>query len=113
MLEEGTQEAHLQRLRATYRSRARALAASLEKSFGGRASWVPPAGGFFFWLRLAGVPDAAALLERARARGVTFAPGSRFSTSGGQADRLRLSFSYYDEERIAQGIARLAAATPE
>jgi len=40
-------------------------------------------------------------------------PGSRFSTAGSQRERLRLSFSYYDEERIEEGIARLAAAVQE
>ncbi len=112
LLEVGTQEAHLQRLRGVYRARSRAMAASLEKSFGARAHFAPPAGGFFFWMSLEGVDDTSALLERSRARGVTFAPGKRSSTCGGQGDRLRLSFSYYDEERIAQGIARLASALP-
>lgn len=110
MLEQGTQQTHLQRLRSTYGDRARALAAKLEKSLGGAAKTVPPAGGFFFWVRLENVADTEKLLPRARAGGVTFAPGSRFSTSGGQRECLRLSFSYYDVEHIEEGVARLAAA---
>lgn len=110
MLEAGTQQAHLELLRDTYRARARVMAASLEESLGGRARWTAPAGGFFFWLRLEGVEDTAVLLERCRARGVTFAPGSRFSTCGDLRNFARLSFSYFDEARIAQGVGRLAEA---
>jgi DNA-binding transcriptional MocR family regulator len=85
------------------------MAAGLESSLGDAASSMTPAGGFFFWVRLAGTADTGKLLSRARAGGVTFVPGSRFSTCKAQGDCLRLSFSYYDEEHIAQGVARLAA----
>jgi len=109
LLELGTQEAHLERLRSIYGARAQAMAAGLESSLGDAASSMTPAGGFFFWVRLAGTADTEKLLSRARAGGVTFVPGSRFSTRGAQGECLRLSFSYYDEEHIAQGVARLAA----
>ncbi len=110
MLEIGTLEAHLLRLREAYRSRAQAMAAGLESLPGERARWRAPAGGFFFWVRLEGPDRAEELLPRARARGVTFAPGGRFSTRGSLEEFARLSFSYYDEKRITEGISRLAAA---
>jgi 2-aminoadipate transaminase len=109
-LEEGAQQAHLQMLRGTYGRRAGVMAKSLGRSLGGRAGIVEPAGGFFFWVRLPQVPDTEDLLTRARERGVTFMPGRRFSTRGGMQDCLRLSFSYYPEERIEEGITRLADA---
>ena len=108
LLERGTQEAHLQKLRAVYGARARALTESLRERLGVEAA--PPAGGFFLWLGLPGVTDTEALLPAARAAGVTFAPGRRFSVSGGQRDRLRLSFSYYGQGQLAEGVDRLAEA---
>ena len=108
LLERGAQEAHLQKLRAVYGARARALTESLRERLGVEAA--PPAGGFFLWLGLPGVTDTEALLPAARAAGVTFAPGGRFSVSGGQRDRLRLSFSYYDQGQLAEGVDRLAEA---
>ena len=108
LLERGAQEMHLRKLREVYGSRARALAASCSKLLG--VTEEPPSGGFFFWVRLPGIADAEALLPGARAAGVTFAPGSRFSTRGGQREHLRLSLSYYDERQIQEGVARLAAA---
>jgi 2-aminoadipate transaminase len=109
LLEQGTQQAHLQRLRAIYAARVQALADSLRTSLGAAAVNVLPSGGFFFWVRLEGVADTGELLSRARAGGVTFMPGSRFSTRGQQGECLRLSFSYYDEAHLAEGITRLAA----
>jgi len=110
LLEEGAQQDHLHRLRLAYGARARALAASLGRSLGDVTDAVPPAGGFFFWVRLQGVADTEALLPRARAAGVTFAPGIRFSTRGGQREYLRLSFSYYGERQLEEGVNRLAEA---
>jgi DNA-binding transcriptional MocR family regulator len=111
-LERGDQKTHVSKLRGTYGSRARAMGASLKRALGeraGGAAMIEPAGGFFYWVRLEGM-DTEELLVRARERGVTFAPGRRFSTRGGMQDCLRLSFSYYDEQRIGEGISRLAEA---
>jgi DNA-binding transcriptional MocR family regulator len=113
VLEQGAQVEHLQRLRDAYGSRARAMAASLERSLGGRARFAEAVGGFFHWLRLERGQDSEELLTRARARGVTFTPGRRFSTCEGMRDCLRLSFSYYGERQIEKGIARLASAINE
>jgi 2-aminoadipate transaminase len=108
LLERGAQEKHLRKLRQAYGSRARALAAACSKLLGTPEQL--PAGGFFLWLRLPGIADTEALLPEARAAGVTFAPGSRFSTRGGQRDFLRLSFSYYGVPQLEEGVARLAEA---
>jgi DNA-binding transcriptional MocR family regulator len=113
VLEQGTHAQHLRRLRDTYGSRAQAMAESLRRCLAGRARVEEAAGGFFHWVRLEGGQDTEELLPRARARGVTFMPGQRFSTRGGMRDCLRLSFSYYDEERIEEGVVRLASAIGE
>ena len=109
LLERGTQETHLRKLRGIYGSRARTLVAGCSKLLG--VAEEPPAGGFFFWGRLPGIADTEALLPEARAAGVTFVPGSRFSTLGGQREFLRLSFSYYEEPQLEEGVARLAEAS--
>jgi DNA-binding transcriptional MocR family regulator len=108
LLERGAQERHLSKLRGIYGSRASTLAASCSRLLG--VPREPPAGGFFFWVRLPGIADTEALLPEARAAGVSFAPGRRFSTLGGQGELLRLSFSYYEERQLVEGIARLAEA---
>ena len=67
-----------------------------------------PDGGYFLWLELGGV-DAADLLARAEASGVTFVQGTDF---GGAPDTARLAYSFVSTDEIADGVARLAAALP-
>jgi 2-aminoadipate transaminase len=67
-----------------------------------------PEGGYFLWAELDGV-DAAELLARAEAAGVTFVKGADF---GGEPSSLRLAYSFVSPDEIAEGVARLAAALP-
>lgn len=109
-LANGAADAYLERLRATYRERAQALARGLERAFGQAAvaaEFEVPRGGYFVWLRLPGT-DAEALLTEARAHGVNYAPGPLFSAAGRQRDRYRLSFAYHQASELEMGAARLA-----
>jgi DNA-binding transcriptional MocR family regulator len=67
-----------------------------------------PDGGYFLWAELPGV-DAEQLLLRAEAAGVSFVKGTDF---GGDAESLRLAYSFVSPDEIADGVARLAAAIP-
>jgi DNA-binding transcriptional MocR family regulator len=67
-----------------------------------------PEGGYFLWAELDGV-DAADLLTRAEAAGVTFVKGTDF---GGEPNSLRLAYSFVSPDEINEGVARLAAALP-
>jgi DNA-binding transcriptional MocR family regulator len=66
-----------------------------------------PDGGYFTWLELDGI-DATALLARAEQAGVTFVKGTDF---GGDADTLRLAYSFVSPAEIEDGVAKLASAT--
>lgn len=109
-LELGLQQQHLDHLREVYAGRLAALDSALQRYLAGQISYQRPAGGFFIWARLADGMDAEALLGTAQAHGIGFRPGVRFSSQGGLRDYLRLCFAYYDEERLAEGIVRLAEA---
>lgn len=98
---------HLDRALAAYRERSRALHRALAEALPESTPTTPPDGGYFLWTRLPGV-DAGDLLPAAQARGVGYQPGSRFSPSGGQRDRVRLSFSYYEPGALREGALRLA-----
>ena len=110
VLEEGWQVAHLAFLQEIYRRRAAAMDRALAHHLAGSAAFVPPQGGFFFWLVLAEAVDAARLRAFAQGYQVGFQPGAAFSPNGGLQNCLRLSFAYYGEEDIEKGIARLAEA---
>ena len=68
-----------------------------------------PGGGFFVWLRLPEGMDAAALLPRAEAAGVSYLPGALFHNRGGGTNTLRLAFSLYDPDELVEAARRLGA----
>jgi len=72
-------------------------------------SWNSPGGGFFTVLTVPVVVDAAALERSARGFGVLWTPMDSFYVGGGGEHQLRISSSYLTAERLADGIARLAA----
>jgi DNA-binding transcriptional MocR family regulator len=96
----GSYDDHVAYVRDHYRAQRDALAGALGVS--------GPAGGWFLWLP---VPDAAALLPRAEALGVSFVPGTRFYVEGkGGSERVRLSFSHLPPEELQVAATRLEAA---
>ncbi len=112
-LELGLQQQHLDHLRRVYATRLAALDAALQHHLAGQLSYQRPESGFFIWARLLGGLDAEQLLANAKSHGVSFRPGVRFSSKGGLRDFVRLCFAYYDQARLADGVARLADAIAE
>jgi DNA-binding transcriptional MocR family regulator len=104
-LRRGLFESNLERVCDLLRERRDAMLESLERHLGGVARWTRPQGGYFVWLELPGEIDAAELVPRAEAEGVTFVPGADF---GGEPNTLRLAFSYVAVDEVAEGVARLA-----
>jgi DNA-binding transcriptional MocR family regulator len=103
----GLQQAHLEKLRRTYRGRVEAMDAALKEHLSDYITWTRPNGGYFFWLKLNQDTSAQELRHKARELEVGFQAGELFSSSNGMKNCLRLSFAYYNEEDIREGIARL------
>lgn len=113
-LKAGRMPATLARVRQVYAARAEAMVQALRSELGDAIDFVPPQGGLFVWARLTGaddrVADGAELARRAIDRGVAFVPGAPFFATDPDHATLRLSFATADEDRIREGIARLAQA---
>lgn len=108
LLADGRFSDHVRNLRRAYAQRAGALAAALREHVP-ELAFDEPRGGYFIWARLPGV-GAERLRGPAREAGADFAPGAAFSAGGGFSDHLRLSFSRYAPEELAEGARRLGAA---
>jgi DNA-binding transcriptional MocR family regulator len=84
------------------------------KQFSDAVEFLQPQGGLFLWVRLTGkggaLADAGELAKRAIAQGVAFVPGAPFFAQNPDATSFRLSFATADEDKIREGIARLAQA---
>ena len=106
----GAYDALLERFREAYRARRDALLSGLEQHMPDGCSWTHPTGGYFVWLRLPHAVDAEALLPHAEALGVSFVPGTRFYLDSGGRNALRLAFSLYRPDDLAEGARRLGDA---
>jgi 2-aminoadipate transaminase len=73
-------------------------------------SFNEPKGGFFIWLRFPDEIDTQQLLKNALEEDVEFKLGSDFSCSQASRNYARLSFSFYNEEKLTIGVQRLAVA---
>jgi len=116
-LESNRMPAALARVRSVYAQRAQIMCNALRTELGGALTFVEPRGGMFVWARLntAGeTPDrlrnGADFARRAIEQGVAFVPGAPFFAEAPDLATLRLSFATVDEERIREGVARLARA---
>jgi DNA-binding transcriptional MocR family regulator len=71
--------------------------------------WTEPRGGFFTWLRLPWQIDTATLRSAATAARVAFVAGRPFYTDGRASNEMRLAFCRMPEDRIDEGVRRLAS----
>jgi 2-aminoadipate transaminase len=104
----GSFEPNLARVCGLLGARRDAMLAALEREFPAEASWSRPEGGYFLWLDLPGGADAAELLVRSTAAGVTFVKGTDFFPGAGGESSVRLAYSFASIEEIGEGIATLA-----
>jgi 2-aminoadipate transaminase len=108
VLQTGMLDAHVEAIRARYRTHRDAMATALDRHMTGLATWTQPMGGMFFWLELTHGLDAMALLPRAVEAGVAYVPGAPFYAQAPRVDTLRLSFVTVAPAQIEAGVAALA-----
>jgi len=113
-LKAGRMPATLDKVRSVYAQRAKTMGDALRKQLGDAVSFVQPQGGLFVWARLTGaggkVSDGNAYAKRAIEQGVAFVPGAPFFCANPDHATFRLSFATAAEDKIVEGVARLAKA---
>ena len=103
-------EGNLVRLTELYRQRRNSMVAALEAMMPEGVSFTRPQGGLFLWVTLPERIKAIELLKRCLEQNVAFVPGDSFFPNGGVENTLRLNYSNMPEDRIREGVARMAAA---
>ncbi|WP_299083563.1 PLP-dependent aminotransferase family protein [uncultured Ruegeria sp.] len=102
-------DTHVSTLRTVYRSRRDAMLTALEQHMPEGVEWTKPEGGMFVWVTLSKGVSGADLLARALDTvKVAFVPGRAFFPDQSGTNTIRLSFSNSDEEKIREGVRRLA-----
>ncbi len=113
-LQAGRMPATLDKVRSVYAQRARTMGDALRKELGEAVDFVQPQGGLFVWARLTGasgkVSDGNSYAQRAIAQGVAFVPGAPFFCAQPDHSTFRLSFATASEDKILEGVSRLAKA---
>lgn len=107
----GDLDRSVQRIREALARRAGLLAAALRTHLP-EARFTEPAGGYFLWLELPDGAPAGAVTDAAAARGVAVVKGGDFLLDGGD-HALRLAYAAVTDDRIEEGVRRLADAVAE
>ncbi len=95
-------------VKAALAERVATLDAALQEHLP-EARYTLPEGGYFMWVQLPEGTDVSALFSAAAERGVQFVKGSDFLLEGGE-NTLRLAYSGVTNDRIEEGVRRLAEA---
>ena len=104
----GAVERSIVTVREALSRRVDALAGALVEHLP-QAQFVAPDGGYFMWVELPQGTDVDAMLRAANDREVLFVRGTDFLLGGGE-NTLRLAYSGVTEQRIDEGVRRLADA---
>jgi GntR family transcriptional regulator / MocR family aminotransferase len=108
-LERGYHDALVRRLHHTLRDRWRVMVEALDHHFPG-AVINRAFGGSAFWVKLPDHVESGLLEQQAREQGVLIEAGNIFFSDAERgANWIRLGFSSIPSNRIAEGLARLAA----
>ena len=110
MMRMGWQAEYVEWLKATFARRSATMVGALREHMPDWVEYDVPAGGYFMWLRLPPNVDGAALRAVAKQHGVDLRHGALFSPTGALGNHLRLSYAFYDDDDISEGVARLGRA---
>ena len=99
---------HLSFVRGEYKKRRDTLAGAIRQYCSTDLDFELPEGGFYLWCNVRPPASPAELLRRAAAAGVTFVPGEAFYLNNTESHQIRLCFVTHSEDRLKEGIRRLA-----
>jgi len=104
---------HIAKIIETYRLRRDLAIKTMEKTFPKGISFTRPEGGLFTWVELPADINARDVLVKSLERNVAFVPGGSFFPNGGKENTFRINFSNMPENRIVEGLERLAEVLKE
>jgi GntR family transcriptional regulator / MocR family aminotransferase len=112
LLEEGTIQRHIRRVRREYRDRRDTLASALRDELGDHLTFDVPAGGIALWAKARKGLDVDAWARAARDKGAVIVTAAAYTLDGRPQPFVRLGFASLDASELREGVRRLAAALP-
>ena len=104
---------HIEKIKNLYRTQANAMVEAMKRYFPENIKFTIPKGGMFTWVTLEEGRSSLDLFDKAIKKNVAFVPGDPFYVDEHNVNTLRLNYTNATEERIEEGIKRLADAMRE
>ena len=107
-LEDNDLDAHVEKIKAVYVKRRDAMLKTMEETFPKEVKFTHPEGGLFTWCVLPEYMDAKVLAKQCLEKKVAYVPGGSFFPNGGKENHFRLNYSCMPEDKIVEGITKIA-----
>lgn len=112
-LEDYDIEAHIEKIKKVYKRRKDLMLNTIKEEFPEGIKVTNPDGGLFTWVVLPEHINARELAMKALEKNVAFVPGGSFFPNGGHENTFRVNYSNMQEDRIVEGVKRLAEVLKE
>lgn len=109
-LASGAYDRNLKKTCALYKRKKELMIDSFQKFMPEGVKWTNPDGGLFLFLKLPKQYDTRELFDLAIQQNVAFVIGEAFHSDGSGKNTMRLNFSFATDEKIVEGVRRLADA---
>jgi DNA-binding transcriptional MocR family regulator len=107
LVRNGGYDRHLRAMRRALRDRVQRVRGAVADAFPAGTAVSRPEGGFVLWVELPRSVDTLQLFVKARAAGISVAPGALFGPSGGFEHYLRLNCGHPWSPRLGRAIETL------
>jgi len=109
-LASGSFQKNLVKIKTLYKHKKNVMIKAFEDYMPEGVTWTNPDGGLFLFLKLPEGYDTRELFNIAIKQDVAFVIGEAFYCDGNGKNTMRLNFSYADDDKIVEGVMRLAKA---
>lgn len=104
---------HIEAIRPVYKHRCELMINTMRETFPEEVKFTDPDGGLFTWVEMPEYVNTRDLALKALEKKVAFVPGSGFFPNGGNEHCLRLNYSNSTDEKLVDGVRRLAEVIKE
>lgn len=101
-------DAHVAKIVEVYGKRRDLMYNTMKEEFPPEVKFAKPTGGLFLWVELPEYMDAAVLAKEALKENVAYVPGEGFYPDGNTKNTFRMNYSNMPDDKIVEGVKRLA-----
>ncbi len=100
---------HIAKIKKVYKQRRDIMLKTMDEEFTEEVRYTRPEGGLFTWVILPEYINAKEMALECLEQKVAYVPGGSFFPNGGHENTFRLNYSCMPEDKIVEGIKRIAA----